>query len=63
MITAQITITCETAGTLLQHLTSIKETIRIRSRDDLEHKFEVGTHFKADTAVGSYHVTITNDGE
>lgn len=54
-----IKIDCETAIELQTHLQAISETVKIRSRGNLEYDFEVGTQFSDNNCYGTHEVTIT----
>jgi len=54
----QIEIECETAAELDQHLEVIRQTIKVRSRQNPEHDFEVGTQFSDNNCYGTHEVTI-----
>jgi hypothetical protein len=56
-----IEIECKTARELVTHLNKIIRTIKIRSRQNPEHDFEVGTHFSDDNCYGMHDVTIKPD--
>ena len=58
----KIEIDCETAGELISHLTEIINTIKIRSRGNDEHDFEVGTQFSDNNCYGTHDVTIIPEG-
>ena len=53
-----IEIECETAGDLTTHLNAIIETVKIRSRQNPDHDFEVGTHFADCSCYGTHDVVI-----
>lgn len=55
----QIEIECETARELAAHLNVIIKTIGIRSRNDPDYDFAVGTHFSEDNCYGTHDVTIS----
>lgn len=57
----KIQIECDTAGELISHLDEISKTVKIRSRGDSEHDFEVGTHFSDNNCYGTHDVTIESE--
>ena len=59
----KIDIECETAGELIQHLDEISKTVKIRSRDNNEYDFEVGTHFSDNNCYGTHDVTIESEAD
>jgi hypothetical protein len=54
----KIEIDCETAGELRKHLNEIIRIIAIRSRQNDDHDFEVGTNFSDSNCYGSHEVII-----
>ncbi len=58
----KIEIDCETAGELVTHLREIIKTVKIRSRGNDEHNFEVGTQFSDSNCYGTHEVEIIPEG-
>lgn len=57
----KIEIECETAGELTAHLEEIIRTVKVRSRQNIEHDFEVGTQFSDNNCYGTHDVEIMPD--